>query len=83
VVFPLSLSLPLSLSTLIETVVCLGHDDIDFLRANVISSFFLLLVVVGFCYGVDTVNSLLRPIVLFSRLTSTAVTTTTTTTKDK
>jgi len=58
----------------------LGHDDIDFLRASVISSFFLLLVVLGSGYGVDTVNSLLRPIVLFWRLTRTEVTTTATTT---
>jgi len=58
---------------------CLGDDDIDFFQANVISSFFLLLVVAEFCHGVDIVNSSLSPIVLFSRSTRTVVTTTTTT----
>lgn len=89
---PLFPVLSFSLSLLGQKNVCLCHDDIDFLRTSAGSSFFfLLLVVVRFGYGVDTVNSLLRPIVPLSRLTrtaaalasATAATAATTTTRDK
>ena len=65
VVFSLSLRLSQDIGTLTPTTACLCHDDIDSLRTSVISFSCLVLVVVRSSYGVDTVNSLLSPIVLF------------------